>query len=80
MVRSQIRLPEIATSHIHPCMKVIDVNPNYFRRRLNVYSISVVCCSPDTREYSDHVFSHVDIPTEIIPDGLRQNTKDYTVP
>ena len=24
-------------------MKVIDVNPNYFRRRLNVYSISVVC-------------------------------------
>ena len=38
---------------------------------------------PDTREYSDHVFSHqshVDIPTEIIPDGLRHNTKDVKIP
>ena len=43
MVKSQIRLPKIATSRIHQCMKVIDVNPNYFRRRLKVYSISVVC-------------------------------------
>ena len=46
-------------------------NSRYSRRTLRF---------PDTREYSDHVFSHVDIPTEIIPDGIRRKTKDYTVP